>query len=372
MKPDPRLAFNRAVTKAARAWHEAGALSSDTLQAILARYPDGGPPDSVILTVAFFLLVTLGSLLLLAGTGALTFVALDRLEPAFPLILLGTVLCLDGDRLDRKSGLGKEGMVLAAQFWGALFLASGLVASLGWFNVERPSNLSGVSGLVVFGLAAWRWGRGLFTLLAVSAFFLQIHLSVGHPGAWFLGGLLLGAGSGFLRRGASATRRESGGILLLTSLVTIYAAVNRYVLEERWLFNPNASLHPRGPLAALADGPGPWYSLFSIAATVLFPLVLLAWGARSRRLSVLNAGLVCLVLSLATLYVYHPVLPLWVVFCLGGPLLAGLAWGLESGLNRRPGQEWHGFTAQPLYGNTARDRGLNLAAKVFKKHLPGW
>ena len=57
----------------------------------------------------------------------------------------------------------------------------------------------------------------------------------------------------------------------------------------------------------------PGLAVLSAMATAALPLVVLGWGARSRRTFVLDTGIVLLVLSLVTLRHYVHLAPLWVV-----------------------------------------------------------
>jgi hypothetical protein len=141
------------------------------------------------------------------------------------------------------------------------------------------------------------------------------------------------------RRGLVSVRFEIrallyAGVLLLTSGVGVLVAEHRQEI---------------GPLAL---------------ATALLPLVVLAWGLRSRRAFILDTGIVLLALSLVTLRHYVHVAPLWVVLALSGALLIVLALAVERALRRAPAGEVAGFTADPLFSDERRQQVLQVVPVV--------
>jgi hypothetical protein len=137
----------------------------------------------------------------------------------------------------------------------------------------------------------------------------------------------------------------------------VYAAANVYSLDER-LFEHLARLASSGQALPRAE------LLAGALATALFPLVVLAWGLRSRRTSILDTGIVLLALSLVTLRHYVHVAPLWVVVALSGALLIVLALAVERALRRAPAGEVAGFTADPLFSDERRQQMLQVVPVV--------
>lgn len=370
MNAATRRERDRRVAEAARVWHEGGILTPDELQAILDRYPGGGPVDSIYRDIAFFLFATACGIFLLTGLAVVFMLAVNRFEPVIPLLLTGAALCLQGDRMNRDPDEANEGEKVAFQFWGTVALVLGLT-----FLGEGVGVLQGyLSGLVIFGVAAWSWGRGLFVFLATASLLGAVHVVFHHPAAWALTAAVLTAGSTCLlseRLGRGASRRECGQSLLWVALPAIYLAVNRYAVDGRWLFDPSLSTHSPPTTAGLAQSPDSLYACFASWATAIYPLALIVWGLRSRILTVLNFGLAFLMLSLATLYAYVPLVPLWMVLCFGGLAMARLAWALHGWLDRQPGQEWRGFTTRSLCEDSLRREGLGRVSKFLGKKLTG-
>jgi uncharacterized membrane protein YgcG len=84
----------------------------------------------------------------------------------------------------------------------------------------------------------------------------------------------------------------------------------------------------------------------------------------SRRRLLINAGLVALLASMVTLRFYAQVAPLWVVLLAGGGAAIGVALALRRYLDSGPGQQRHGFTAEPLFANPEGRSALEVAAGV--------
>ena len=96
-------------------------------------------------------------------------------------------------------------------------------------------------------------------------------------------------------------------------------------------------------------------------ATAVLPLGVLAWGWRSRRTVLLDAGIVLVALSLVTLRYYVHIAPLWIVLLVSGATLVALALAVERALRRVPGSERAGFTTDALFSD---DRGQRLLQVV--------
>ncbi|HQR66923.1 MAG TPA: hypothetical protein PLB02_05970, partial [Thermoanaerobaculia bacterium] len=144
--------------------------------------------------------------------------------------------------------------------------------------------------------------------------------------------------------------RESAAVLLVTALAAVYAAVNYASVEGWWLERLRNDFvwaaRPAGLLALAA------------VATALLPVAVLAGGIRARRVFLIDAGALFLILSLVTLRHYVRIAPLWAILTFLGAIFLGLALGLERWLSRGAGKERNGFTAEPLFADETKARLL--------------
>src|SRR5262249_7032886 len=191
----------------------------------------------------------------------------------------------------------------------------------------------------------WRWGSPVFAgLSAASLFVLLAEVPFGRV-FWVVAGLaLVGVAARRLDDGTLApSHRRSATVVLLTGVAAVYVALNVYSLDHRWLEWLRPVAPPRGaPSTAGFSGRGP--------APAVLPLVILAWGWRSRRTVLLDAGIVLAALSLVTLRYYVHVAPLWAVLVVSGTTLAALALAVERALRRVP-SERAGFTTDALFSD---------------------
>jgi len=136
----------------------------------------------------------------------------------------------------------------------------------------------------------------------------------------------------------------------------LYVAVNVYSVDVRFI-ETFLKYAPR-------SAPPRWLFVVTAIATAVVPLGVLAWGLKSRRMVLVDTGLVLLALSLVTLRQYVHVAPLWVVLTAAGALLivAGLA--VERALRRSPDGERAGFTADALFSDDRRQRLLQTVPVV--------
>jgi len=132
------------------------------------------------------------------------------------------------------------------------------------------------------------------------------------------------------------SHRIGAAVLTVVGIGAVYAAANVYSLDE-------------GSLEHLAR---------------IAPLAVLAWGLRSRRILLLDTGIVLLALSLVTVRHYVHVAPLWVVLILAGALLVVLALAVERALRRARSGEIAGFTADPLFSDERRQQVLQIVPVV--------
>lgn len=335
-----RVAAARAaeVRTAARAWERAGVIDGPTRSAIDEAYPSDGHAHAPAWRVVIFVIATVA---ICAAFAALA--ALVRGESAAMWLFFGAVLATFTEMLDRSSLRG-NGAAGAASFWSVVTIAVGcasLADKLGG-DAEIPVGL--LFATLTFTLACWRWGIEIYGAFGTITFFLLLARFSGGRVLWIAAALvLLPAAFRLLDRAtlAPAHRAAAAGVFA-TSAVALYAAVNRFSLDELQIENV------RGYHSQTA-GSSPAAQAAATLATALLPVVFLAWGIRSRRRLVLDLGVAFAALSLVTLRYYVHLAPLWVILTAAGAMLLLTALSLNRRLRRSAGGEWAGFTARPLY-----------------------
>ncbi|WP_143307022.1 hypothetical protein [Chitinophaga vietnamensis] len=115
------------------------------------------------------------------------------------------------------------------------------------------------------------------------------------------------------------------------SLLTLYAALNYYVINEVGRNIYQLDEKQTGSNLQLF-----WFT------TVLIPLVYIFFGVRKKDAILLRCGLLLLAAIIGTIRYYHAVMPLEVAMVLAGIVMIGISWGLLRYL-RTPR---HGFTYQ--------------------------
>jgi hypothetical protein len=210
---------------------------------------------------------------------------------------------------------------------------------------------------LLWGGAWWRWGFPLYALFAAAcAFFAVLDLHGPVRIFWIVAGSAASwiAASLQDRPALSPPQRDGCRLVLAASLSAIYAAVNLYSLDHRFLESLYRGAAP--PTPAL-----PSLRTLSILATALLPAVVLAVGWRRKRRLLVDLGLAFSALSLATLRAYVHLGPLWFVLVVAGSvLIAAAAFG-----ERYFSRERSGWTAENLAGEDAlASRATTLAAAV--------
>jgi hypothetical protein len=337
------------VREAAAGWRRAGAIDRATHEAIDAAYPDPCvTPSAVwrILTAAMVtavMLCTLGAAWIAVQPGVTGLALL--------LFLFAGAAVVATERLDAAPRLARRGAAGATSFWGSVFLLAGL-GLLADHAVDQVL----VAGVLVWGAGCWRWGSPLCAgLSAVSLFAFLGRLPLGRA-LWVLAGSALAAVAA--RRtdaaGWAPSHRRAAMVLLVIGVAAVYAALNVYSLDEQLLEELRA-------IAPRRSAPPPGLLVLAGVATAVLPLVVLAWAWTSRRTLLLDTGIVLFAASLVTARYYVDLAPLWVVLTVSGALLVALALAVEGALRRRPGGEYAGFTAEPLF---ADERGQPLLQAV--------
>jgi hypothetical protein len=360
------------VRRAARAWSKAGVLDAAGLAAVEQRYPD----DRVRVGTAFRVLLFLFTLFAFCGLFGVAALTASGSEGAlaFLLLLAGIALCgltewLTGPLRRRQGGIEAAASLLALSC--LLGGASWIAARTMGFDLAAHLGLLLLATAGLLAAAAWRWGYPFYAGAAAVAILLAFaRLPIGR--LLWIGVPLLAAWP--LLRLAETPRlppalRAAASAALLVGLAGLYAAVNPDSWERGWI--EALAFRRPAPSAAASwpHGVALWWC--AAGATLLVPACLLIHGARRRRVAILVAGAVGAVASLITLQEHTTLFPAWLALALGGALTIALALWLWRWLDSGPGGERHGFTAAPLFADSARQHALEIAAVVITlPHAP--
>lgn len=352
------VAWERAaeVGLAAEGWRRAGAIDEATGRAIRRAYPDPCVTPSVVWRVLAACIVA-----------AVIICAFGAFEVAFRpnktghqvlLFLLAAAALIAAEALEASPRFSRRGLAGATSFLGIVCLLIGFAL----FLLESTSmrfedGLDWVlfAGIVLWGIGSWRWGSPVFAALsAVSCFLFLGRLT--HPRLfWIVAGVALVALTS--RRLDEATwapsHRRSATVLVMAGLAAVYAAVNVYSLDKHLV-------EDLGRWTWTREMPSQGLFALSALATAILPPAVLAWGLLSRRVFLIDTGIVFAALSLVTLRHYIHWAPLWVVLTLSGAALVVLALAVERRLRRAPGSEIVGFTADPLFSDERRRRAMEI------------
>ena len=350
------------VREAARGWLRAGAIDETTQTAIETAYPDDrarlGPVFRIL--VFGFTIVIVNALfgLFALGVSGAGDQAAQVLLAFFGLTLVAATEVQIGP-LQRTQG----GAEAATAFLGLCYLLGGLV----WL-IADGANLRGDAWVnaalmlvvILFGVAAYRWGYALFGVVAAIGLFLLLARGPFGRVLWMLVPVALAPP--LLRAGDSArlapAHRRCCEAVALSSLVFLYLAVHVGSWDEalvEWVTGDW-----RGGWVRDASRLRPFFAI----ATAVVPVLTLAWGIGSRRRLLIDAALIGLLASIVTLRFYVQVAPLWVVLLLAGGAAIGLALVLRRYLDSGAGQERHGLTGEPLFADPERRSALEVAASV--------
>jgi hypothetical protein len=356
------VAWERAaeVDAAARGWRRVGAIDEATHRRIRDAYPDPCvTPGAVwrVLTggmVAAIVLCTVAALSIALGHSASVLKIL--------LLLFGGVCLVATDVLEAFPRSARRGAAGATALLGMGFCLVGLgLVLVDTVRLRDDDAIDAllVAGALTCGLAGWRWGSPVFAGLSGVALFGYLGRLPYGRALWLLAGAVLtGVAVRYLDDERLApSHRIGAAVLTVIGIGAVYAAANAYSLDER-LFEHLARLAPSRQ--ALPRG----VFLAAVLATALLPMVVLAWGLRSRRTFILDTGIVLLALSLVSLRHFVHVAPLWIVLALSGALLIVLALAVERALRRAPAGEVAGFTADPLFSDERRQQMLQVVPVV--------
>ncbi len=368
MRPEAARADRAAAVRtAARAWQRAGVLDAAALAAVEQRYPD----DRVRVGATFRTLLFLFTLFAFCGLFGVAALGAAGSESALAFLLLaaGVALCavtewLTGPMRRRQGGIEAATSLLAlgCVLGGATWV---MARPLG-LDLENHLDLLLPAAAALLAAAAWRWGYPVYAAAAAATILLAFaRLPVARL-LWIAVPLLVARP---LHRLGDSPRlppalRAAATAVLLVCLAGLYVAVCVDSWEHRWI---EALARHSGTSPAAALGP-PWAVAFwwcSAAATALLPVGLLVHGLRRRRIAMVLAGAGGAVLALVTLYRRTTPCPLWLALALGGALAIALALWLWRWLDAGPNGERHGFTAAPLFADSARQQALEIGAVVL-------
>ena len=359
MRPQS-IAWERAaeIRDAADGWKRAGAIGAPTHEAIRHAYSDPCVTASAVWRALTAVMVTA---IVLCTFGAFALAIRPR------EVGLGLLLCLFGgayvvatELLEASPRFARRGAAGAAAFWGIVLFLGGLGLLLHEILAvgdEGTLRLFLLMSALSWAAACWRWGSPLFAGLSVASFLVLLaQVSFGRV-LWIVAGVVLaGIASQRLDDGALApSHRRAAMVVLLAAVAAVYVAVNIYSLDQDLL----QRLRPLAPQRVV---PSAVPFAGAAVATAVLPLGVLAWGWRSRRTVLLDAGIVLIALSLVTLRHYVHVAPLWVVLLVSGATLVALASAVERALRRAPGGEQAGFTADALFSDGRGQQVLQVVA----------
>jgi hypothetical protein len=331
-------------------------VGDDALREIESRYPHDRVAKAPVWRALIFLFscVILGSLFGLA-------VALNRPSRDGMTVLMvffGIALAVATEFQQgplRFDGTGGE----AATSCLSLAFLIGAAASV----LESPASPSWPGWILLlaamlFAGGWWRWGFPLYAVFSAASLFFGISALVPLPRlAWIAAAGLLAASCGRFRERSGLAPAQRAGMsgALAVALAAAYAAVNLNSFD-------------RGAIEELRPGPAagrlawPFVRGLSIAATVIFPIAAVAAGAKRRSRLLIDLGIGFGALSLVTLRAYVRLGPLWLVVTEAGVGLVLLAFSAERFLERGPGRERRGLTAEPLFEDAGRAQVLSAAA----------
>jgi hypothetical protein len=340
------------VRQAARALRSAGSIDERALSAAEELFPAPWPEPTLLWGALAFFFVTL------AAAGLFAAIASASHSVGSVAFLMAVVLAATAEKLRPSHSGPTSASGAAAAFWSVICLMIGSADAASWGN--RSLTLLLIVGTVAWAAAAWRWGYPAFAVFSAAFFFLFLARFAQGRALWLvLGSVLAAACVPLLDRASLAPshRRSAAGVLAVC-LVAVYVAANPYSVERDIVESIAVSHVPATGSATGASVPA------ALGAAVL-PVFLFAWGIRSRRALLLDLGIVFATLSLITLRYYVHIAPLWAILTFAGAGLIGLALSLHRWLDRAPGRERRGFTADVLFENDDKQQALGTVATAM-------
>ena len=336
------------VRDAARSWAKAGMVDDAIRSQIDALYPEDRHRLRLGLRILAFAAVWFGGnlavgavamMLRLGSTG--TGVLLIAFAAAFAFATEYQVGTL------RRADAGAE---LATAFLAATFACVGLVViaedmEAGW--ILAVAALVSAAGAYRWGFATLAGAASLFTILALA------RLPLGR--AWWCAACLIGIvlvpARARLERLAPAHRRCLR-VVFAAVLLGLYVAIHYDSVKQ-------------GTVESIGDENRPWgHGALAAAAvlTAIVPIAALGFGVRRRDRVAIAIGALLVGISLATWRIHWDGLPLWLTLTAGGAACFVTAILVRRFLDRSPGREWRGITADPLLDDPGHAVALRAAA----------
>src|SRR5262249_42844879 len=220
---------------------------------------------------------------------------------AFSLLLLalGAAALIVTERLEASPRWARRGAAGATAFWGGVFVLGGLALFLSedrripW---ERTLQSVLLASALIWAASCWRWGSPVFAgLSAVSLFLVLGRLPFARVLWVLIGALLVGLVARIPDKpGGAPSHRRSAMVLLVAGVAAAYGSLNVYSLDAYLLerFQKHTPSHPVLPS---------WQFVLGAIATAGLPPLILLWAWTSRRVVLLDTGVVLLALSLLSL-----------------------------------------------------------------------
>ncbi len=347
------------VRDAARAWRAAGFASEAVVARVLSLYPDDrrrfGPGFRalafIFTGVSVWAIFGL-SMVLLEPSGSTSWGLLCCFW-AVVCVALTELQMGPGRRADAGAERATAYSAVALAVLGALALSD----SVGNDSLRGYFTIALAAGFVSCLIGAARWGdRALSAGAAITGFGVLAQSSHGRL-LWIIAAtVFLPLGLACAREARfSPSHRDGLAAASAVAILALYGAVHIWSYDQRLI----EGLHSY----SLSQPPLPYRPLF-ILATALLPPLLLILGWRRREPLLLYSGLVLIGASIATIRLYHAVMPLSFALILIGSACLGLALGIRRWLRSGPAGERHGFTADPLFDNTNRSEAIRSVVAV--------
>jgi len=348
------------VRDAARAWRRAGFINEATQSAILALYSDDRERFGPGLRALAFIFAGFGSLTLV-GLSLVLFEPRTEVGAGLHLLFWAAVLFI-GTEWQRGPARRADAGAEAATAWGSACCAiAGMVllgASFDGSGYQQILLRIGLATFAVSGVLAWHWGDRVFHAGAVISGFWLLAQSANGRLAWMVAGAVLIPICLRVARdgGRAPSFRRGSWIVGAAGVLALYAAVHIGSFDQRWIEELNLSnAAPTSPFG---------FRSLAILATALLPPTLLMMGAWRREPLLLYSGLVLIGVSIATIRLYHAVMPLSLALILIGAFCLALALGVRRWLRDGPAGERHGFTADPLFDDANRTEVVRTAVSM--------
>ena len=341
---------SKEVRDAARAWHRAGFIGADILSRVVPLYPD----DRQRLGPGFRALA-----FIFAGLAALALVGVGLIKSTrdtvsgFLLVWAGVMALLTEFQRGpgRRASAGAESAtaLMAVLFAVVASVLAGIDPFIDSSN-ERLIRLF-TSACAMCVVAAWRWSDRLFFLGAgLSGFGLLTQTDHGRL-FWFVAAFILTPACLKAARDSRLAPSHRNGAVILgaVAILALYGAIHIWSWDQEVIEHMATAAPSTSDAAALR----PLRSL-SILGTALLPAALFMIGWRRREPLLLYAGLLLIGVSIATIRLYHAIMPLSFALILIGACCLALALWVRRWLRSGERGERGGYTADPLFDNTNR------------------